>query len=680
MNLHNKCLTALSALLFAGISIAQAQSNYQYSLNLNDVKDDKLSVTLNTPKVSESEITFYMPKIVPGTYRNSDFGKFVSNLKAYNAKGQPLAVKQTSENSWEIKQANTLSKIVYDVEDTWDSKIKHEVYSMAGTNFEANKNFVLNTCGIFGYLEHKKDLPFTLNITKPAGFYGSTGLVPSRTSNTEDVYETRNADHLYDSPIMFCMPDTTTIKVGNASVLISVYSPNKLATSAVIAKNLETLLQATNKHLGGKLPVDKYAFIYYFNGEQAPFATSGAWEHSYSSFYSLKEEPQEKAIGNWVDISSHEFFHIVTPLTISSKEVKEFDFNKPVMSRHLWLYEGSTEYDSHLVQVRAGINTPNEFLQKLAQQLSYSKNYFKDNLRFTELSQESAGKWQDQYSNVYLKGALISASLDLYLLKLSGGNYSLKNLKHDLGIKYGKDKYFNDDELFDVITSLTFPEVKQFFADYVEGDKSIPYETFFGYAGVDIVPPVADDKSKSSKLVLNPNANAEQIAIRNAWLNTNFAAPATNTAAAADVSTIDQLVNALYGVISGPAGERDWKRFESLFYPGAYMGAIRQTAQGTTLNKISPADYVRSNRETFKKYAFTEKELGRTVNEFGNLAQVFSSYVYQIDMEKPASKRGINNIQLIKQDNRWWIISLLWNEEKEGLPIPAKYINQNAKK
>ncbi len=664
---------------FAGISMLQAQTSYNYSLNLTEVKDDKLNVTLVTPKVSTSEITFYMPKIVPGTYRNSDFGKFVSNLKAYDGKGKALQVKQTSENSWQIKKANTLAKIMYDVEDTWDSKIKHEVYSMAGTNFEPNKNFVLNTCGIFGYLEGKKNIPFQLNITKPEGFYGSTGLIPLRSSNTVDVYQTQNADHLYDSPIMFCIPDTTSIKVGNASVLISVYSPNKLATSAVIAKHLETLLQATNSHLGGKLPVDKYAFIYYFNGEQAPFATSGAWEHSYSSFYSLKEEPQETAIAQWVDVSSHEFFHIVTPLTISSKEVKQFDFNNPVMSRHLWLYEGSTEYDSHLVQVRAGMNTPKEFLQKLAQKISYSRNYFKDNLPFTELSQESAGKWQDQYGNVYLKGALISACLDVYLLKLSGGQYSLNNLKHDLGIKYGKDKYFNDNQLFDTIASITFPEVRQFFADYVEGDKAIPYEVFFGYAGLKILPPAADDKTKSVSIILDANANAEQISIRNAWLNTNHPNPAINTAAKDDVSSIDQLLNTLYEVISGPAGERDWKRFESLFYPGAQMGAIRQNGQSGKLNKFNPADYVASNKDAFKQYAFIEKELSRTVNDFGNIAQVFSTYEYTLATKQPSSKRGINSLQLIKEGERWWILSLIWNEENKDIVIPSKYLKATKK-
>ncbi|SFH00835.1 M61 family metallopeptidase [Pedobacter insulae] len=480
---------SLCSIIFVASSLAAlAQKSYNYSVNLNEVKDDRLTITLHTPKVKTATTTFYLPKIVPGTYMYSDYGRFVHNLKALNKAGDTLQVKRTSDNSWEITNAKKLFKIVYDVEDTWDTKIKGFVYPMAGTNFEQGKNFVFNTCGVFGYLDKLKDLPFELNIIKPTGFYGSTGLVPVKTSATADIYKCNNADHLYDSPIMFSLPDTTSVKVGNTDVLVSVYSPNKLAKSAFIAEHLKEILLATNQYLGGKLPVNKYAFIYYFNGEQTPFNISGAWEHSYSSFYSLNEQPQEEAIGSWVDMSAHEFFHIVTPLTISSKEVKKFDFNNPVLSKHLWLYEGSTEYDAHHVQVQYGINTVEEFLKKLSTKITNSRQQLNDTLSFTELSKESAGKWKNEYGNVYEKGALISASLDLYLLKLSNGKYGLANLKQELSAKYGKDKYFDDDELFDVIEKMTYPEIRTFFSKYVEGGTPIPYDQFFGYAGVKHIP------------------------------------------------------------------------------------------------------------------------------------------------------------------------------------------------
>ncbi len=174
----NRKFHLLITLFVAATVSLQAQDRYQYSVDLTKTDNDELTITLLTPKVKTASVIFYMPKIVPGTYTNSDFGKFVHNVKAFDKAGKALTVKQTPDsNGWKIEKATTLYKIEYKVEDSWDASFKHGVYEMAGTNFEANKNFVFNTCGIFGYLDGLKKLPFELNITKPEGFYGSSGLV-----------------------------------------------------------------------------------------------------------------------------------------------------------------------------------------------------------------------------------------------------------------------------------------------------------------------------------------------------------------------------------------------------------------------------------------------------------------------------------------------------------------------
>lgn len=465
------------------------QTTYLYSLDLTQIKDDNLQVELLTPKVEVNDITFYLPRIVPGTYNNSDFGQFIHNLKAFNKGGKLLPVTPTSDgNGWKISKAKKLYKITYDVEDTWDATIKHQVYEMAGTNFEANKNFAINNCGVFGYLDGMKKMEFQLKFIKPASFYASTALIPVSTNATTDVFVCKNADHLYDSPIMYCIPDTTVVKVGNTDVLISVYAPKHLITSKYVADHLTDLLHATKNYLGGKLPVSRYAFLYYFNSEQPTVQGQGAWEHSYSSFYSMTERPQAQAITQIIDFSSHEFFHIITPLSICSKEVREFNFNQTILSKHLWLYEGSTEYDAHHTQVTQGLITPDDFLKRMSQKILYSRVAYDDALPFTTLSLGSAGEYQRQYGNVYQKGALISNCLDLYLYKLSGGNYGIKDLKHDLSLRYGAENYFKEDELFDEITRLTYPEIRDFFRQYVEGNKPLPYEQFYAMAGVQYSP------------------------------------------------------------------------------------------------------------------------------------------------------------------------------------------------
>ncbi|MEO6541293.1 MAG: peptidase M61 [Ferruginibacter sp.] len=743
---------------------AAAQSTYKYHVDLTKVIDDQLEVNLVCPAIDKNEIDFYLPKIVPGTYMNSNYGKYVHNLKAFDKHDKELTVTQEGEGKWTIKKAKNIYRINYHVEDTWDADIKNLVYSMCGTSFEAGKNFVLNTPGLFGYFDGMKKMPFEILFTKPAGFYAATGLKPAVTDAITDKFICDNADHLYDSPIMYSLPDTTTITVGNAEVLIAVYSPRKQATSKFIAANLNKLLQGSKDYLGGKLPVDKYAFIFYFNGEQKKQSTTGAWEHSYSSFYSMNEEPEKDIIDEIIDVSSHEFFHIITPLAISSREVKEFNFNETILSKHLWLYEGSTEYTSHHVQVWAGLRTPEKFLETLAEKINYSRSFYNDSLSFTELSTESAGKWASQYGNVYLKGALISACLDLYLLKLSNGQYGIKDLKHDLSIKYGKEKFFEDQELFDIITDMTFPAVKDFFANYVTAGKPIPYEQFFSLAGVEYLPSetyrdftiggvgltgnagftvsiksmnsfgeklgykegdeivslngvtvteenfdqvlkqlygslkegdavnikvnrkdangkielitlsapaVKIDKTRKHVLRFVSNPTAAQLRVRNAWLHDHAALPPA--ANAADVSEIDNIIKALYDVISGPAGPRDWNRFRSLFHTDAFMAAFNVKKE---LRKFSPAQYVQNNGPFFLQSSFNEKEIGRTVNQFGNVAQVFTAYEFTAGTTPPTHKRGINSIELIKEKGRWFIMSITWDEEGNDQPIPKQYLNK----
>jgi predicted metalloprotease with PDZ domain len=187
-------------------------------------------------------------------------------------------------------------------------------------------------------------------------------------------------------------------------------------------------------------------------------------------YYLIDGEDKELA-ATVRNVASHEFFHILTPLNIHSDEIADFNFDHPKMSEHLWLYEGSTEYHAHSVQVRYGLIDQAEYLNAIKQAMTEAMFAFNDTLSFTELSMGCLDKYKDQYNNVYAKGALISMCLDLKLLHLSHGKYHLTEfLLQDLSKSYGKDRSFHDDELFPkTVVSLTFPEIKGFFDDYVIG-------------------------------------------------------------------------------------------------------------------------------------------------------------------------------------------------------------------
>jgi len=504
MNIIRPLSLAFCMLLYVLTAFANEKDGYIYTLDLTKVKDDKLFIRLVTPAVNEDEIIFYMPKIIPGTYDIADYGRFVSDFTAYDKKGKKLSVKKIDDNSWKITGAKKLHSITYFVDDSFDYKKKGpEIFEPAGTNIEAGKNFIINTAGFFGYFSGMKDLPFTFSIVRPENFYGGTGLQalgsiqelsstiqkeikePSE-KNKVDIYQVGNYDRLIDSPLMYSETDTALIQVGNTEVVISSYSPNKKVSAREIAQTIEETLQAQKNFLGGTLPVDKYAFMFYFTDE--PILSYGALEHSYSSMYYMPEKSIDNMRQQLRDFAAHEFFHIITPLTVHSREIHEFDFNDPKMSKHLWLYEGVTEYFAGSVQVRNGLISINDYINMIRKQIITSQNYYNDSLSFTDLSKFTLDKYNDQYANVYQKGALIGMCLDILLIHHSAGEFNLRDLLLELSNKYGKQKPFDDDQLFDEIVAITYPEIGDFFKTYVEGSKPIPYDEFFDLVGITYIP------------------------------------------------------------------------------------------------------------------------------------------------------------------------------------------------
>ncbi|MGV2480957.1 UNVERIFIED_CONTAM: peptidase M61, partial [Salmonella enterica subsp. enterica serovar Weltevreden] len=88
-----------------------------------------------------------------------------------------------------------------------------------------------------------------------------------------------------------------------------------------------------------------------------------------------------------------------------------------------------------------------------------NRDNYNDTVPFTVMSKYVLDKYKKQYNNVYEKGAVIGMCLDIMLRYYSKGTYGTQDLMKDLAKKYGKNKSFKDDELFDDIEKLTFKEV-----------------------------------------------------------------------------------------------------------------------------------------------------------------------------------------------------------------------------
>ena len=461
-------------------------------LDLVNVENDKVWVTVDPAEFKTESTIFNIPKTVPGTYSEDNYGKFTESFKAIDYKGNELSFEKLDDNSYKIEKAANLDKVMYLVNDSFDWEEEGGVYSMAGTNILKDKNFLLNLHGFVGYFDGMTEKKYQLEIVRPEDLVAGTSLTIASTEDSEkgnsktDIYNLDRYFEVIDNPIMYSKPDTTSFMVENMQVLLSVYSPNEKHSAQTLKPGMERMIRAQKEFLGDINSTDKYAILVYLSEGEGDASNYGALEHHTSTVVVMPESMDATSLDkSMTDIVSHEFFHIITPLGIHSNEVHYFDYNDPKMSKHLWLYEGVTEYFANLFQVNQGLIDNKEFYKRMNQKITTSKR-FDDTVPFTVMSENIlTDEYKDSYYNVYLKGALIGMALDIRLRELSGGNMGILDLMKKLNAKYGKDKPFNDDELIPTIVELTYPEIQNFFDQYVTGETPIPYDEFFAKAGIE---------------------------------------------------------------------------------------------------------------------------------------------------------------------------------------------------
>jgi hypothetical protein len=143
-----------------------------------------------------------------------------------------------------------------------------------------------------------------------------------------------------------------------------------------------------------------------------------------------------------------------------------------------------------------------------------------------------------------------------------------------------------------------------------------------------------------------------------------------------DVSSVTAIIKASYDAISVPPGQTlNLDRFRSLFLPNAQLVSVgikngQPEAHLMTLKEFSEMVIGSIGKAGHVEHEFTEQ-----VQEYGNIANVWSAYESRTTPEDPHVIRGINSIQLFNDGKRWWISGAQWQHERTDMPIPARYLS-----
>lgn len=501
-----KLIVSFLGLFFNLLLFAQS---YNYTIDLQNCKSDKLQVELICPSQKTDTAYFNFPMTIPGTYAILDYGKYIYKFTAFNSKGEKLMIKKRGNNTFLIYPATDLHKINYIVEDSWDSKEKkNKIFEPAGTGFEVSEYFYINAGGLMGFFENNLNIPFHIKYIKSSELNGFTSLKETSKNAKEQSFVALNYHELIDNPVLFTAEKEQMLKISATDVLIASYYKESDSSAFYVKEKIDSAMFALDKFVNGQLPVSKYSFLNYVvdlkdmgkiltKGKIGVFGYIklyrklggqgfGALEHGNSSSYYLPDFGNHSYTSMLYETAIHEFLHIYAPLSLHSTYIGDFNYIKPVMSKHLWLYEGVTEYFSVLVAMQGNLISIDKTIEDNLKGKIQNSYFYPDSIPFTTMSANVFEKpYIDHYGQVYTRGAIMAMLLDIEIMRLTNGTKTLKTVIFDLCQRYGSARSFDEESFIQEFVSEVHPDLQNFFDQFVTGTKPLAIQEGFALIGID---------------------------------------------------------------------------------------------------------------------------------------------------------------------------------------------------
>jgi predicted metalloprotease with PDZ domain len=477
----------LLTLLFLGQAAPLVAQSLEYQVDLTDSRSKRVKVVLTPKKLGAKKVYFQMPAWAPGAYSVTNYGRFVKDFQAYDAKGKQLATNQLDQNRWEISDAKSIGRIEYYVVDSRkDSTSLWFAMAHIDTNL-----FFANATALFGYVNDKKNVPATVTYNKPANWELATSLdlkdgkAKRDCSFTQTVFKAANYDELADAPIL-AAPELQTRCFDQDGALYEVVMVSNREFQ------MDSLADATKKIVKAQtdffheVPYKHYTFLYYSpTFMQMPSMGMGALEHANASAYLMMYQPWSQYKDGGLRIISHEFFHLWNVKRIHSTLLGPFDYTKGVRTSSLWLAEGVTDYYAHSLLARVGLTTPEKFLGDLREWYGNYRNSRPARTKsLEELSREESDFIMENAIVLYTKGPLVGLMLDLEIRNRTNNQKSLDDVMLALNNDAKKGKHFKDEELIAKVGKIVGVDLSDFYQRYIAGADSIAIEAVLNRMGL----------------------------------------------------------------------------------------------------------------------------------------------------------------------------------------------------
>lgn len=411
-----------------------AAGEVRHTLSFAPDKEQILLVRSAFP-VSAPVTELSMPNWTPGSYLIRDFAANVNRISAASADGTPLSLRKISKDSWQVDTGQTETLVV-----------DYEVFTPeinVSTSWASRAFSLINGASVFLYTGQTRDLPQVLEVDNDA----SRGQVFSalRTAADGNALRADSYDELVDNPVAVAPAAVYRFSHDSQDYVLLNVGDSEFWDGEQAAEDVQKIVAATQDFWDFNPLTRPYWFMnFIIDGK-------GGLEHDQSTVIMTGrlQMRERKGYIKWLGTVAHEFFHVWNVRHMRPLGLAQYDYQNEQYTRELWLVEGLTSYYDNLLLSRAGLITPNEYMDLLAGEVHQLETTPGRTLR--PVTEASLDAWIRHYqpnantlnSNIsyYNKGAVIGFVLDTYLRKNSRGRHSLDEVMQKMYSLYASKPY-----------------------------------------------------------------------------------------------------------------------------------------------------------------------------------------------------------------------------------------------
>nr|WP_294846576.1 PDZ domain-containing protein [uncultured Sphingomonas sp.] len=469
--------------LLAALYASAANAQVNYAVDLTKPEHHSANVAINFPETSGPYLDVKMPAWRTGKYVILNLANGVSQFNASDASGKPLKWQKVDKSTWRVS-----------LSDAQPVRVSYQIYGnelgLRSRHIDDSHAY-LDASAVFMYADKYRKEPVNVALTVPQGWQSYSGM--ERTG--AQGFTAANWDALVDSPIETGQSVERSFSADGKDYQIVIWGKGNYDADGMAADFKKIVTQAPA--IWKTYPFNRYLFIIH-----ATDGVGGATEHMNSTVIQMPRtmfQPRDMYL-RFLSTAAHEFIHTWNVKAYRAAPMVPYAYQAENYTNLLWLEEGSTEYFSDPFLVRAGILSPKEYFQNLADAIDDNKN--RPGRLVQSVSQASFDEWISQVSNerannawvnIYTEGAIASWALDIALLQQTGGKVSYRDVHRLLYERFdSKVKGFTDRDVLAILQELTGKSWNAWWQRYVESPSDVDFNTLlrpvglqFGYDGGD---------------------------------------------------------------------------------------------------------------------------------------------------------------------------------------------------